>query len=122
MFEAAWKARDISGLKELAPRIGCVLDIRGLLVLGAVEEFPIADVVVIAEQACREPSGIVLREYGRAYASDKTVVLAACDRERQRLTIGAARMRRTAAIGSVWTQLKPWYKEVARNAAQVRAW
>ena len=120
-FEAAWQARDLGAFKRLAPIVGCLFDVRGLLVLAKRGGFPFADVVVIAAQACRDPAGIVLREYADR-GSEKAVVLAACDRATNLLTIGTTLLPRTSVLGAVCPSCWPWFKEVARNAAHVRAW
>lgn len=78
------------------------------------------ELLAAIDQAVVEPCGLCLRETRSRV--DRVVILAVCDADKTRVTVGVATMRIKTVLGVVWPEIVRWYKKLDRNREQATAW
>jgi uncharacterized protein (TIGR02996 family) len=121
----AWEQQDAAGLAEACPPLGVALSLDGLQQLQHLGPFlKRRDVVVTLEEALGASHGLALRIFCLLLGPDlngRLMCLAVRDEERLTVEIGyASNLDMTPS--HVWSELRPWYRDLGRNQARARAW
>src|SRR5688500_2123820 len=110
-------ASDQAGLAAASARLGCDLTLTGVRKLIAQHGNMAASQIFQTLDDALAGDGIAFREV-RA-VRNKTVCLVV--RTDKRVTVGVTSTLSKTPIGTVWPELKPWFKELARNRERAEA-
>jgi uncharacterized protein (TIGR02996 family) len=125
----AWQERDAARLAAVSQQLGVALSLEGLAKLerNLQPDLTARDVISTLEEALAAPHGLALREVmyrpwrESSFVQGKLLCLAVRDGEKLTVEVGyAPNLPMTAS--HVWSELRPWYRELGRNQARARAW
>lgn len=129
---AAWERGDGPAREEAARALGFALDdataakVDALLAMvnGQRRKFVLTrrDLLFVMREALDSPHGVAVRHGGADLASKTTMALAVKPPKKTRIVLGLACCWGRPSPGRVWSELKPWYADVARNFEKLAVW
>lgn len=117
-IELAWQTHDAVGLAEAAVRAGLALALDHLAPFED-SSFTRKAIVATIASALSHPAGIATCGVGGSWSHEVCLAVrhAGC------LTIAIKPVaRETVSPAGAWPELKPWFKDLAKNRARVEAW
>jgi len=119
-IEEAWQYNDATGLAEAGSRAGLALSLDHVHALDERSSLFDRKVIVSAiAEALANDAGIATRGAERGWIKEVLLVV----RHGDRLTIGIKPVaKETVSPPGGWPELKPWFKDLAKNRARAERW
>ena len=123
LIQAAYEARDDAALVQIGARVGLTLDLARVHALELCGAMTLGQVIAAIEEARFGELGIAVRE---AVAPDDTyckrVFCLAVRRDDVVIVQVQPHPSLSASLSQAWPELRPWFKELARNQENADRW